>query len=156
MALTALLSGCSLFMPTDSCARGRLRYPGCAPATTDTHRKFKLEDTYWKLVQLEGTAVREVQLLRSAHFQLDSVRQQASGSGGCNQFTGRYALSGSDGIRFSEIANTRMSCSPGMALEQGFLDSLQRTVRWHLEGDRLQLLDAGGTTLAAFWAEDKP
>ena len=44
-----------------------------------------------------------------------------------------------------------MAASPeAMALETAFLTRLQQTAAWRVEGDRLLLLDASGTTLMRF------
>ena len=121
--------------------------PACNIAAS--HRAPTLDDTYWKLVQLGDTPVRDGLMLREPHLRLDANRQQFSGSGGCNQVTGRYTQSGTDGIRFIEVASTKMACQ-GMQIEQEFLKSLAQVVRWRIEGERLQLLDASGKTVAGF------
>ncbi|MEO8315586.1 MAG: META domain-containing protein [Pseudomonadota bacterium] len=154
IVLSLLLSGCSLFLPSGaSCSRRLPMFSSCAsPApVTASQRANSLEDTYWRLVRLSGAVVRDGLALREAHLRLDAIRQKASGSGGCNQMTGRYTLSGTDEIRFSDMVSTRMAC-PGMELEQDFLKSLEQTVRWRIDGERLQLLDASGTELVTLQA----
>lgn len=100
-------------------------------------------------MQLGDTQVRDGLMLREPHLRLDANRQLFSGSGGCNQVTGRYAQSGTDGIRFAELASTKMACQ-GMQIEQGFLKSMEQVVRWRIEGETLQLMDDSGKTVAGF------
>jgi heat shock protein HslJ len=127
-------------------------FPSCPPATSATSlRAATLDESYWKLVQLGDTPVRDGLMLREPHLRLDATRQQFSGSGGCNQVTGRYTRSGTDGIRFTEVASTKMACQ-GMQIEQRFLTSLEQVVRWRIEGERLQLMDASGKNVAGFRA----
>jgi heat shock protein HslJ len=153
IALALLLPGCSLFLPTGSSCSDRMpMFSSCPPSpSTALHRANALHGTYWKLVQLNDTAVRDGLLLRESHLRLDANRQQFSGSGGCNQLTGRFAQSGIDGISFSDLASTKMACQ-GMEIEKGFLKSLERVVRWRIEGERLQLLDNSGKAVSEFRA----
>ncbi len=154
MALALLLPGCSLFLPSGTgCSRRDVPFfSSCPPAASSaSHGTETLGNTYWKLVQLGDTAVRDGLLLRESHLRLDANREQFSGSGGCNQVTGRYTQSGTDGISFGELTSTKMACQ-GVEIEQGFLKSLQQASRWRIEDGRLQLLDASGRTLASFLA----
>jgi heat shock protein HslJ len=153
IALALLLPGCSLFLPTGtSCSNRMPTFSSCPPATSATSlRAATLDDTYWKLVQLGDTPVRDGLMLREPHLRLDANRQQFSGSGGCNAVTGRYANSGIDEIRFSEVASTKMACQ-GMQIEQRFLTSLEQVVHWRIDGERLQLMDARGKNVAGFRA----
>jgi putative lipoprotein len=69
-----------------------------------------------------------------------------SGSSGCNSYTGRYEVSGSQ-VKFpGAFASTRMMCAnPGvMAQEQNFLKALSASSTGHIDGKKLELRDAGG------------
>ena len=47
-----------------------------------------LEDTYWKLTQLDGQAVNLANARMEPHIVLDSKSHRLSGAGGCNQVAG--------------------------------------------------------------------
>lgn len=69
-----------------------------------------------------------------------------SGSAGCNNFTGSYAVDDADGIAFTPLAATRKMC-PGeeiMDQESQFLAALANATNWEIRGDRLQMRDNGG------------
>jgi copper homeostasis protein (lipoprotein) len=110
-----------------------------------------LLDTYWKLVQLRGRPVDAAERQREAHLVLHTAQQRLAGSGGCNRLTGSYTLDGQR-LSFGPTAATRMACAQGMAQEQAFLDVLAASARWRIDGQRLELLDAQGASLARFEA----
>jgi heat shock protein HslJ len=59
---------------------------------------------------------------------------QASGSSGCNQFSGSYTVDGSS----LELAMTAMGCPPPAdEVERASMDALQGTAGWRLEGEEL-------------------
>lgn len=68
------------------------------------------------------------------------------GSGGCNNFNGRYSAEGSQ-MSIGRVASTRMACeSPEgrMAQEALYLAALESTASARREGDRLELRTASG------------
>ena len=109
-----------------------------------------LENTYWKLVLLDGAAVPPTQ--REAHFVLHPADQRLSGSGGCNGIGGGYRLDG-DSLRFGQMIRTMMACPTGMETESAFLAALGRARTARVSGQQLLLLDADGKTLARFEAQ---
>ncbi len=75
---------------------------------------------------------------------------QASGSSGCNQFTGSYAVDGSS-LELVGIAMTAMGCPPPAdEVEQASMDALQGTAGWRLEGEELVLVDADDAELLRY------
>ena len=69
-----------------------------------------------------------------------------SGSASCNNYTGRYEVTGNQ-IKFpSAFASTRKMCvNPGvMEQEQAFLKALSASTTGHIDGKKLELRDAGG------------
>jgi heat shock protein HslJ len=86
---------------------------------------------------------------RSAPTLLLSARDaRASGFAGCNQFTGRYELSG-DALRLGPLAMTRMACPDSMDLEQRYSSALEATRTYRIKGSQLELL-AGDRVVAVF------
>jgi len=73
---------------------------------------------------------------------------KVSGSAGCNRFSGTAIIVGTS-LTFAPLATTRMLCEPNlMRQETGILAALQSVKSFALvEGDRLNLLDAGGQPL---------
>ena len=111
-----------------------------------------LENTYWKLVTLRGTAVQLAEKQREPHLILQPSGRRMVGSGGCNRLMGGYTLDGEQ-LAFSKAAGTMMACAQGvMELERSFLDTLPQVTSWRIDGQRLQLLDGQRTVLAVFEA----
>jgi heat shock protein HslJ len=73
---------------------------------------------------------------------------RASGTTGCNQWTGTVSWSTRGAMRFGPIATTKMACSPAlMAQERAFLDALKRTTRAERRGMELSLYPRRGARL---------
>lgn len=128
------------------CAAG-----GCADWANvlDSLGDEPVENTYWKLTQLNGTAFVAAERQREPHFILHPESGQVTGSGGCNGITGTYKLNG-DRLSFGPLAGTMMSCHGGMEAERNFLATLQKGGRARIAGQRLELLDGGGQSVARF------
>lgn len=112
-----------------------------------------LENIQWELVRLGDTPVHAASPQQAPHFVLNSDSRRVSGSGGCNRITGSYNLHG-DRITFSRMATTMMACLTGMDTEKTFLDMLKQVNRFKITGQKLELLDANGHTLARFEARE--
>ncbi|HKQ89205.1 MAG TPA: META domain-containing protein [Blastocatellia bacterium] len=111
----------------------------------------QLENTYWKLVELNGKAVAAASRRREPHLRLSPEAKTLQGSGGCNTMRGGYQSNG-DRLRFTQIATTRMACpDPYMSQEREFLKALEDTDSFKLSGDKLEL-HGGGKSLARFEA----
>src|SRR5688500_7301613 len=123
-------------------ARGG-RLPVDRPATAT------LENTYWKLMRLGSDAVTVADDGREPHFILQAEQKRVAGSGGCNRMMGSYALDGSK-LTFSQIAGTMMACPQGMEVERAFYAALPRVATWRIDGETLELFDAGGAAVAEF------
>ena len=111
-----------------------------------------LQDTYWKLVTLQG---QPAQMLpgqdREVRITLGSTNSQVQGFTGCNAVSGKYTLSGEQ-LKFAALASTRKMCEPAPnALEREMLAALSDTTAYLVEGERLMLL-GDGRVLARFEA----
>jgi heat shock protein HslJ len=83
------------------------------------------------------------------HLILQPAQKRVVGSGGCNRLAGSYTLDG-DRVSFGRAAVTKMACLHGMEQESMFLDAPSAVTRWHVDGQRLDLLDERGEVIAQF------
>jgi heat shock protein HslJ len=111
---------------------------------------MEVEGVEWRLVQLGERAVAAEDARRAPSLRLQEGPEgpRASGSGGCNRFTGSYTL-GSDTLVFTPLASTKMAC-PDMEAESAYFAALEATRGWRLAAGRLELLDEAGATVAVF------
>jgi putative lipoprotein len=116
------------------------------PAATAV-AELPLEKTYWKLTELNGTAVTRGQ--NEPYLLLDPGTRRVSGSGGCNRLTGGYQLSG-ERLKLTQTVGTLMACMKGMETEQAFLKALGQVNGWRITGQQLELLDSNGKVLGRF------
>lgn len=115
-----------------------------APAPHDSTRSTaSLENTYWKALSLVGHQVVVPVGTREAHFVLHAEDHHVAGTGGCNQFSGSYVVSG-DALAFSALASTMMACAePAMTQEKWLTDALSQAKTWRITGEQLELLRDG-------------
>lgn len=76
-------------------------------------------------------------------------RNGVQGFAGCNRLMGSYELKG-ENLKFGRMASTRMACQNGMELENSFMQALESTAKWKIEGEHLELSDLTGTLVARF------
>jgi heat shock protein HslJ len=66
---------------------------------------------------------------------LDLTADQASGTSGCNQYGGSYAVDGGS-ITFGPMAVTEMACpDPQMSVEAAYLSALTAATTWAIPAD---------------------
>jgi heat shock protein HslJ len=111
----------------------------CAPT-----EHAELENTYWKLVELDGRAVVTPEGMREAHIVLATEGSNARGHAGCNNFFGTFQAK-EDSLTFSALGSTMMACPEGMDTERAFLQALGETNRYEISGQFLTL-----------YADDRP
>ena len=124
---------------------------GCTAIAEHTAGDEPLENTYWKLIDLEGAAVEAVDNQREAHIVLHTEESRVAGSGGCNRLMGSYQLDG-DALSFGQLATTMMACADGMQTEHQFLGVLEGVSAWEVTGTSLTLKDGAGDDVARFEA----
>lgn len=125
------------------------RFIQVRPGGCETASDASLENTYWKLVQLNGTPVELFERQREAHLILQPAQHRVMGSGGCNCLQGSYRLDANK-LSFGQVAATLMACRDGMEQERKFLAALPRVGHWAVTGERLELFDASGVLLTQF------
>ena len=108
-----------------------------------------LDNTYWKLLTLNGKAVPRLD--KEAHIILQG-QGKLVGSGGCNRLMGSWKQDGSQ-LQIGQVAGTRMACRGAAAsTESALLKMLGQVASWRIHGEQLELLDAKGKLLAQFQA----
>jgi heat shock protein HslJ len=75
---------------------------------------------------------------------------KASGSGGCNRFTGSYEEEGNS-ISLGGLASTRMACPEEiMSAERAYLAALESASWWSASDSKLVLSDSSGQELLRY------
>lgn len=133
-----LLTLCLLLLCTTTCA------------IHDTDNRATLENSYWKLVELDGDSVVVLDNQQEAHIILHSGNPATmSGSGGCNRLMGSYTLH-KNIIDFGNIATTMMACAAGMDTERTLTHRLSGKKYWSIDKDVLTLADEHKKIVARF------
>ena len=83
------------------------------------------------------------------HIVLHKDKQRLGGSDGCNRLLGGYELEGGR-LGFGQIASTMMACPSGMETAHAFHQALSQVKSWKIDGERLELFDAAGKSVARF------
>ena len=110
-----------------------------------------LAGSSWTPVELLGVRVAGTKVA----FQFKDGGQ-ASGFAGCNNWFGRYDVSGAD-IAFQSIGTTRKLCQGyAMELERSVLLVLETAKSYALAGDSLSIKSAEGTVIGRFKKKLEP
>lgn len=88
----------------------------------------------WNIVELNGKTLNPSESNQFIEF--DTARHTLSGRAGCNRMMGQveYSDTRKNIIKFPQVATTRMAC-PDMSGEQELLQTLDKIVRFEVEGD---------------------
>ena len=106
-----------------------------------------LTNTYWRIVRLAGEKVGPVEGHREPHLLL-STESRFRATVGCNQMVGGYHLDG-QALTFGAAASTMMACpSPLDELERRLAETLEKTARWRINAQFLELEDSDGKAIA--------
>jgi heat shock protein HslJ len=101
-----------------------------------------LLDRYWRVVEIDGKAIKVVSNHAEPHLIL-AAGSRAYGSDGCNRFNGSYDTT--QGLRFGRMASTMMACMPPVdLLAREFMAALNTTASYRIKGQRMDLLDTEG------------
>lgn len=157
LAAMVLLSGCTAMtasepQPTPAADAGE----NTADATAVTSKaeaatpQAALENTYWKLVSLNGTPILIIEDQREPHLILKQG-DRVQGFSGCNQFMGQFGLK-DNRLQFGPIATTMRACMPSIDYEHRFLQLLQGEVNWSIDGEQLNLNNPSNRIQASFKA----
>jgi len=146
----------SVFLPC-ALALAALTSSGCATTPRServaTAAAVPLVNTNWRLTNLGERVIENPAGSAAVALQLQPTNMRLTGFAGCNRLFGGYLLD-ADQLKFDQVGATKMACvdESRMKLEQEFFEMLSAVARWKITGSSLELLDAGGSTLATFAA----
>ena len=114
---------------------------------------LQITDTYWKLVTLEGKAIKEPKNPHDQpHFMLNTKDKRASGNDSCNGFFGNYTLENGNRIKFNQIAGTKRFCQQTVVDQNQFLQVFAKTESYSIREGALELFSGEAVPLAVFIA----
>ena len=116
----------------------------------DSAVQASLTNTYWKLVELEGQAVKTAAGQREIKLTLRG-ENKVTGFAGCNSFFGSYTFDESK-ITISQLATSRKFCTETMDMETLFLKILTEVAGYKIIGQTLYLSDDKGKLQARLQA----
>lgn len=121
--------------------------------TTDPSKgKYALAETKWKLVELDGKAVKSA-TNKDYFINLDSKSGKFAAYAGCNNFAGTFVMKATGMLAFSKIMGTKMAC-PNMDFENNFIKTIEKTDNYMIEGAMLHF-HKGKKAIAKFEAVKK-
>jgi len=108
--------------------------------------KSPLDGTSWSLTSIGGAAPVD-----GSNVGMSFKDGTVGGSGGCNQYGGKYQTSG-EKIQFEEIVSTLMACADNSLndQEQQFLKLMQQSASYQQAAGTLTLRDSAGGALLVF------
>jgi heat shock protein HslJ len=116
-------------------------------STDPSEGKYALAETKWKLVELNGKAVKSA-TNKDYFINLDSKSGKFAAYAGCNNFSGTFVMKAANKLAFSKIAGTKMAC-PNMSFESNFITTIEKTDNYMIE-DNVLHLHKGKAMLAKF------
>lgn len=112
-----------------------------------------LEDTRWRLIELDGQPQASPPGTRQLYLRLSAAARRFEGFAGCNTVAGGYAAEAA-ALKFTGIVSTRMAC-PALSIEDRFNRALHATTGWRIKDATLELTGGeAGAVLARFAADD--
>jgi heat shock protein HslJ len=107
-----------------------------------------LENTYWKLVEMNGMPLETPDNAKEVHMVLSHSdgERRIKGFAGCNGLGGNYTVTG-DKIKFNTIT-TKMACDR-LDVENFLTGALGSATNYKITGETLELFE-GETMLAHF------
>jgi heat shock protein HslJ/uncharacterized lipoprotein NlpE involved in copper resistance len=102
-----------------------------------------LENTYWKLVELDGRSIAIGPGQEEPHLRLESVLRKVTVSGGCNNLRGGYQVNQGN-LHFTPMAGTKKACPEAVMDQEGaLLKALEATTTFRLFNEALELYGQG-------------
>jgi heat shock protein HslJ len=109
-----------------------------------------LEGALWRLASYVNDQGTLVQVLPDAQITIQFQEGQVAGSAGCNRYFASYQLDG-DRLTVGPTGTTMMACQAEVSeQERLYLAALENAASVRIVEDRLELVDAQGSTVLAF------
>ncbi|MDX2077051.1 MAG: META domain-containing protein [bacterium] len=104
---------------------------------------YSLVDTSWQLVSFDDTPVIENSVVTITFDEAFYI----GGSGGCNDYGGRYGIRG-DTISFYEVITTMMACPDDINAQEGsFFFGLEKATTYEISADELVIYYGEGAKM---------
>ncbi len=117
----------------------------CGSGDANDAAAGELAGTSWRLTAINGQAA-----LPDAAVTLQFDAARASGSGGCNQYSGAYSRSGTS-LSIEQVTSTLMACAqPILDQESAYFNALNAVTSYQLSGDQLELFTGGAQPALVF------
>lgn len=110
----------------------------CSPRLSPDHN---WDQKRWTLYELKSVPVQLSGTEKDANLMFAPSQKKVNGTGGCNRLNGSYELKKNGGIRFLNVASTKMSCID-QAFENRFLEALNAVDGYAVENN-VMLLKTG-------------
>ncbi|MFT3787493.1 MAG: YbaY family lipoprotein [Tepidisphaeraceae bacterium] len=126
--------------------------PTSQPATQATATvDASLRETYWKLVELNGSPVQVTDNAREPHLIFKQEGNRLVGSGGVNRLSGTYIVN-NDQITTDKVISTKMAGPEAATLqEESMFEMLRSALTYRITGDTMEF-GVGSRTVAKFKA----
>lgn len=112
--------------------------------------KYALAETKWKLVELNGKAVKS-NSTKDYFINLDSKSGKFAAFAGCNSIMGTFVMKAATKLAFSKIATTKMACQDSKT-ETDFVAALGKVDNYMIEGTSLHFHKGKLSAVAKFEA----
>ena len=115
---------------------------GCIPSmlNSSTEKNLaKLQNKNWVMIEINQVSYKASPTLSAVPI-LSFGHSHLSGSDGCNQFMGGYAVKGTQ-IKFSNLVTTEKACLNSTDLPQKFSQALSQVASYDATDSELKLFD---------------
>lgn len=103
-----------------------------------------LTNISWELSQPDNDEAVSSSNQNKIHLILNSSDKSITGFSGCNLFYGFYSVESENKIRFSHISTSNLSCADEELNEEQFLQKLETTTHFRVDGETLTLKNETG------------
>lgn len=126
---------------------------GACQASKSTTPAASLHNTRWVLRTLAATPISTPENSQEIYLQFNATNDQVTGFAGCNRYFGRFEQPTPTTLRLLGVGSTKMFCEARQQTETNYLNALQQTARYEIEGNTLRLYDsADNNPVAVFEA----